>query len=73
MADGAKDVVGKVREKLGWLTADREEEAKGRLIQADAEGVGSDGGDEATEEAVEQAELEVRDEYGELAPEARPD
>ena len=67
----AGNLVGQIREKLGWLTADRKEEARGRLEQADAAGI--KGGDESSAaEAVEKAELELRDEYGDLAPEARP-
>ena len=79
MADGARTLVGRIREKLGWLTADRMEEARGRLAQADAADVPSttdavpQNQDDAAAEAVDQAELEVREEYGDLAPEARPD
>ena len=79
MADGARTLVGRIREKLGWLTADRMEEARGRLAQADAAGVRSERSavprdqDDAAAEAVDRAELEVREEYGDLAPEVRPD
>ena len=79
MADGARTLVGRIREKVGWLTADRMEEARGRLAQADAAGVPSKSDavrrdqDDAAAEAVDRAELEVREEYGDLAPEARPD
>ena len=79
MADGARTLVGRIREKLGWLTADRTEEARGRLAQADAAGVPSRATrcrrdqDDAAAEAVDRAELEVREEYGDLAPQARPD
>jgi len=79
MADGARTLVGRIREKLGWLTADRMEEARGRLAQADAAGVPSTRDavprdqDDAAAEAVDRAELEVREEYGDLAPEVRPD
>ena len=70
----AKGVIGMIREKLGWLTADRQAEARGRLEEADAAGLSEKGGDDrAAAEAVDRAELELRDEYGDLAPEARPD
>jgi hypothetical protein len=79
MPDGARTLVGRIREKLGWLTADRMEEARGRLAQADAAGVPSSSDaaprdqDDSAAEAVDRAELEVREDYGDLAPEARPD
>ena len=38
----AKGWMGRMREKLGWLTADRKEEARGRLEQADAAGLTPD-------------------------------
>ena len=74
MADGARTLVGRIREKLGWLTADRMEEARGRLAQVRSErdAVPRDQ-DAAAAEAVDRAELEVREEYGDLAPEVRPD
>ncbi|MBV9952455.1 MAG: hypothetical protein JO291_10925 [Acidimicrobiia bacterium] len=67
----AKGLIGQVREKLGWLTADRKEEARGRLEQAEASGIKPDeakGDDRSVEQAVDQAELDMRDEYGDLAP-----
>jgi uncharacterized protein YjbJ (UPF0337 family) len=75
MADGAKGLIGKLRERLGWLTADRKEEARGRLDQADAAGLTSRDGESPSSaaEAVDRAELVMRDEYGDLAPEAKPD
>jgi uncharacterized protein YjbJ (UPF0337 family) len=54
------DLIGKVQEKVGWLTADREAEAKGKLKQAD--------GDASDDEAVEQAEKDVREDYEEYDP-----
>ncbi len=60
------DLVGKVQEKLGWLTADREAEAKGKLRRLD-DGTG-DGSDEEAAAAVEQAERDVRQEYDEYDP-----
>jgi uncharacterized protein YjbJ (UPF0337 family) len=72
MPDRRRGLIGSIREKLGWLTADRMEEARGRLEQADAGGVPKQGAKGAAD-AVDRAELEVRDEYGDLAPEAKPD
>lgn len=55
------DVIGKVQEKVGWLTADREAEAKGKLRQE------SDG--DVTDEDAEQAEKQLREEkYDEYDP-----
>ena len=67
----AGNLVGQIREKLGWLTADRKEEARGRLEQADAAGIKADD-DSSAAEAVDKAELDLRDEYGDLAPGANP-
>jgi hypothetical protein len=67
----AKGWMGRIREKLGWLTADRKEEARGRLEQADAAGLKADDAgrdDRSVGKAVDQAELDMRDEYGDLAP-----
>ena len=72
--DRGGSIVGKVEEKLGWLTADRQQEAKGRLRQAEAADLPSDpeavpaDEDAAAADAVDQAELQIRDEYGDLAP-----
>lgn len=60
------DLVGKVQEKVGWLTADREAEAKGKLRRLD-DGT-EDGSDEEAAQAVEQAERDVRREYEEYDP-----
>ena len=54
------DLIGKVQEKVGWLTADREAEAKGKLKQAD--------GDPSDDEAVEEAEKDLREDYEEYDP-----
>lgn len=70
--DPKKGLMGKVNEKLGWLTADRTKEAQGRLQQADAAGGNRhDGGedeDSSAADAVDKAERQVRAEYGDLAP-----
>ena len=56
-----KCVKGKVQEAVGWLTADREAEARGKVerLSGDAEVDG---------EQVEQAERDVRQEDGEYDP-----
>lgn len=63
------DLVGKVEEKIGWLTADREVEAKGKLRRLDA-GTDDDGDAEEVdaEEVVEEAEDDLRQAYGEYDP-----
>lgn len=52
------DTKGKIEEAVGWLTADREAEAKGKARQ--------DG--ETSDEAVDEAERELREERGEYDP-----
>ena len=52
-----KDVKGKAKEALGWLTADRDVEAAGRAEQE------SDG--ESSEARVDEKVQEVRRNYGE--------
>jgi uncharacterized protein YjbJ (UPF0337 family) len=67
----AKGLTGRFREWVGWLTADRKEEARGRLERAEAAGLKPDDAksDEASvEQAVDKAELDMREEYGDLAP-----
>lgn len=65
MSDDKDSVTGKVQEAVGWLTADREAEAKGKLKRLDD---GSDGSDEDAAAAVEQAEKDVRQAGGEYDP-----
>lgn len=60
---------GKVTEKLGWATADRRMEAKGKLEQL---GTATDGDDEEAERVLEEADLHVRADHDDLAPEAEP-
>jgi uncharacterized protein YjbJ (UPF0337 family) len=50
---------GKAKEALGWLTADREVEAEGR-VEREADG-------EPSEEDVEAKAEEVREQYGETS------
>ncbi|HEX7132706.1 MAG TPA: hypothetical protein VF228_09025 [Iamia sp.] len=52
-------LIGKVREKVGWLTADREAEAKGKVEQTD---------DDVSDDQVEQAERDLRQDYEEYDP-----
>lgn len=66
--------VGKVKEALGWATADRRVEAEGAIDQLAAED--ADEGAEAgvdEEEVLDEAELHVRNDHGDLAPHAEPD
>lgn len=60
---------GKVTEKLGWATADRRVEAKGKLEQL---GTTTDGDDEEAERVLDEADLHVRADHDDLAPEAQP-
>lgn len=71
--DKADDLVGKVEEKVGWLTGDRDAEARGKLRRLDPErGHHDDEPDEAEAEAAEAAEAAQRDvraeQYGEYDP-----
>lgn len=58
---GKDSVKGKVTEAVGWLTADREAEAKGKVERLV-------GGEEVSDEDVEQAERDLREDYEEYAP-----
>jgi uncharacterized protein YjbJ (UPF0337 family) len=60
---------GKVTEKLGWATADRRMEAEGKLQQLASSGDDEDG---ERDEVLDQADLHVRSDHGDLAPEAEP-
>jgi uncharacterized protein YjbJ (UPF0337 family) len=51
------DAKGKVKEALGWLTADRKVEAQGRAEQDD--------NSEPTDEHIDEKTEEVRTQYGE--------
>lgn len=61
---------GKVEEALGWATADRRAEAKGKLSQLGAKDGEADPQDE--EAVLDEADLHVRADHGDLAPEAEP-
>lgn len=81
---GLSQMAGRVRSALGWATADRREEAKGKLVELDSSGdqptaadgstAANDHGDE--EQAIDDAELAVRGDHGDLTPDteeqARP-
>lgn len=54
-------VKGKVQEAVGWLTADREAEAKGKVERLA-------GDEEVTDEHVEAAERDLRQDYDEYDP-----
>ena len=65
-----KQAAGKVEEALGWATADRRVEAKGKLDQLDDGD--PDVSDEEAEAVLDEADLHVRSDHGDLAPEAEP-
>ena len=70
-----KGLVGRVKESLGWLTADRRVEAEGQLEQLDAadpDGEPTNTSDEAEEAVLDEADLHVRADHGDLAPHAEP-
>ncbi len=71
------DLIGKIKEKTGWLTADREVEAEGKLRRLRA-AIGSEDdeadaddatGDADAAEVAEEAEHDLRQAYGEYDPE----
>ena len=64
-------VAGKVEEALGWATADRKVEARGKLRQLDDDG-DADTSEREEEAVLEEADLHVRSDHGDLAPEAEP-
>lgn len=61
--DTSKDdsVKGRVTEAVGWLTGDREAEAKGKAERLA-------GGEEVTDEDVEAVERDLRQDYEEYDP-----
>lgn len=62
----ASNLIGRLKEAVGWLTGDRRTEAEGRLDQID-DGTGPD--DEAARsDIVDRAERDVRQGYGEYDP-----
>jgi len=64
----------RLKEWLGWASADRRAEAEGKLQQLDEAGVGDpSGGERGPEEVLDEAELEVRHRHADLAPGAGPD
>jgi len=65
-----KQAAGKVTEKLGWATADRRMEAKGKLDQL--EEADPDADDDEADEVLDAADLHVRADHGDLTPEAEP-
>lgn len=75
MAQDGKDpnpiekAAGKVEEALGWATADRRAEAKGKLAQLPSDPDASSDDEEAV---LDEADLHVRADHGDLAPHAEP-
>lgn len=65
-----KQAAGKVEEALGWATADRRVEAKGQLGQLEAPD--PDASEDEAEAVLDEADLHVRADHGDLAPEAEP-
>jgi uncharacterized protein YjbJ (UPF0337 family) len=65
-----KETLGKVEEALGWATADREVEAKGKLDQI--EEPDPDASDAEADAVLEEARRHVRADHGDLAPGAEP-
>lgn len=65
-----KQALGKVEEKLGWATADRRVEAKGKIAQLEEPDPDADPAEE--EQVLDEADLHVRSDHGDLAPEAEP-
>jgi hypothetical protein len=68
-------LLARIRSGLGWATADRREEARGKLQELDAEQpeAASDETAQDEEAVLDEAELHVRGDHGDLAPEAEPD
>lgn len=62
-------LIGRVRQALGWATADRRAEAQGRMEQL---GERQPDGADAGATALDAAELHVRNDHGDLAPSAQP-
>ncbi len=61
---------GKAKEALGWATADRRAEAEGKLAQLETSD--PDASPEEEEAVLDEADLHVRADHGDLAPEAEP-
>lgn len=75
--------IGKIEEKIGWLTADRKVEAKGKLRRLDADAEDGNDADADAEEGdgevgarhatLDDAEQELRQDYGEHDPAVEAD
>ncbi|MCU1371791.1 MAG: hypothetical protein JWO77_2985 [Ilumatobacteraceae bacterium] len=65
-----KQAVAKAEEALGWATADRRVEAKGKLDQL--EEPDPDATDAEVDHVLDEASLHVRADHGDLAPEVEP-
>jgi hypothetical protein len=69
-------ITARIRTALGWATADRREEARGKLQELDADDPsgGASASDARRDDAIlDEAELHVRGDHGDLAPQAEPD
>ena len=67
-------LTGWLESKLGWATADRRVEAHGELEQLAADdGAPVSASPEQAEDVLDDAELHIRNDHGDLAPDAEPD
>ncbi len=67
-----KQAAGKIEEALGWATADRRVEAKGKLDQLEDADADADADEAEAEAVLDEADLHTRADHGDLAPEAEP-
>lgn len=65
-----RTAVGKVEEALGWATADRRVEAKGKLDQLEEPDPASS--EREADHVLDEADRHVRANHGDLAPQAEP-
>src|SRR5688572_5381522 len=67
--------MGRIKASLGWATADRRVEAEGKLdeLAAADPGPAPDASEAEEEDLVDEANLHVRNDHGDLAPSAEPD
>ena len=66
-------ITARIRSALGWATADRREEARGKLQELDEDDGSSPFSRQVDEDALlDEAELHVRGDHGDLAEPAKP-
>lgn len=67
-------LIDRIRTALGWATADRRAEARGRLGELkDADMPARDDAPDDEEELLEQAELHVRADHGQASEDVLPE